>query len=264
MKVSSRAIVGLVAFGNLFGAVVGEKVTLPISNGTVHWGYFSKLEEPVLYVNSTDEIVVEMATHHACDDWDKMVRGDPGMESVYTWNEDGANEAYRGATGQGDGVHVLTGPIYVNGAEPGDILKVEILDLKARANPDGKKYGSNAAAWWGFHARTDKADGTPWDQFSDEVVTIYEIIEEDGMEYATPSYQFEWPTIFDPQGKDRNFIAYPGTCVPHDAHGDTIPSSDGKYYNEDINFRFSPSNALNRQQFCSFYNSVGSQLDKDW
>lgn len=35
----------------------------------------------------------------------------------------------RGATGGGDGVHVLTGPIYVNGAQPGDVLKVEILAL---------------------------------------------------------------------------------------------------------------------------------------
>ena len=33
--------------GWMFGAVVGEKVTLPISNSTVHWGYFSKLEEPI-------------------------------------------------------------------------------------------------------------------------------------------------------------------------------------------------------------------------
>ena len=72
MKVSSNAIVGLATLGGLVATAAGEKVTLPISNSTVHWGYFSKLEAPVLYVNSTDEIVVEMATHHACDDWDKM------------------------------------------------------------------------------------------------------------------------------------------------------------------------------------------------
>ena len=82
------------------------------------------------------------------------------MESIYLWNEDGANEAYRGASGGGDGVHVLTGPIYVNEAEPGDILKVEILDLKARVNPEGRAFGSNAAAWWGFQARVDKVDGS--------------------------------------------------------------------------------------------------------
>jgi acetamidase/formamidase len=54
------------------------------------------------------------------------------------------------------GVHVLTGPIFVEGAEPGDVLKVEILDLVPRVNPDGKTFGSNAAAWWGYHARANK------------------------------------------------------------------------------------------------------------
>lgn len=211
-------------------------IHIPLSNATVHWGYFSKTEEPIIAISSGDEITVEMATHHACDDWDKMIEGDEGMESVYLWNEDGANENYRGASGGGDGVHILTGPIYVEEAEPGDILKVEILDLMPRVNPEGRAFGSNAAAWWGFQARVDQADNTTFDagdftgtpDSNDEFITIYEIIEEDGMSYAVPSYQFEWPTITDPQGEVRNFIAYPGTCVPHDSHGDTVPTSTGK------------------------------------
>lgn len=163
-----------------------------------------------------------------------MIKGDAGMESIYEWDEDGANEPYRGATGGGDGVHILTGPIYVNGAEPGDILMVEILDLKARTNPDGKAFGSNAAAWWGFQARTNKVNGDPFyagsftntPEMNDEVVTIYEIVDEAGESYAVPSYQFEWPVITDPQGNVRDYIAYPGTCVPHDVHATTFPSSD--------------------------------------
>ncbi|KAG7361755.1 AraC family transcriptional regulator [Nitzschia inconspicua] len=206
---------------------------IALSNETVHWGYFSKSLEPIVTIESGTEITVEMATHHACDDWDKMIKGDEGMESIYLWNEDGANQDYRGASGTGDGVHILTGPIFVEGAEPGDILKVEILDLKPRVNPEGRAFGSNAAAWWGFQARVNKTDdtaftagdftGTP--DSNDEFITIYEIIEVDGQSYVIPSYQFEWPVIEDPQGNVRNFIAYPGTCVPHDPHGDTIPSS---------------------------------------
>jgi len=46
-------------------------------------------------------------------------------------------------TGSGDGVHVLTGPIYVEGAEPGDVLKVEILELYPRQNPQCESYGVN-------------------------------------------------------------------------------------------------------------------------
>lgn len=174
---------------------------------------------------------MEMATHHACDDYDKMIKGDQGMEDIFLWNDKKMiSEPFRGATGSGDGVHVLTGPIFVSGSSPGDILKVEILELSPRKNPvTGKMYGSNAAAWWGFQSRTNKVDGTPFTAGSftstpdsnDEVVTIYEIIEdaETGESYATPSYQFMWPTITDPDGITRNFIAYPGTCVPHDQHG---------------------------------------------
>jgi len=136
--------------------------TLPLSAANVHWGYFSKTLDPVLTIASGDEVEVEMATHHGCDDWDLMIEGDPGMEDVFYWSHmDGANEHFRGATGGGDGVHILTGPIYVEGAEPGDMLKVDILDLKPRKNPaTGKTYGSNAAAWWGFHARVKMADGS--------------------------------------------------------------------------------------------------------
>ena len=136
--------------------------TLELSAANVHWGYFSKTLDPVLTMSSGEEVEVEMATHHGCDDWDLMIEGDPGMEDVFYWdNMDGANEHFRGKTGAGDGVHVLTGPIYVDGAEPGDMLKVEILDLKPRKNPaTGRTFGSNAAAWWGFHARVPKVDGT--------------------------------------------------------------------------------------------------------
>ena len=77
-----------------------------------------------------------------------MIKGDPGMESIYTWSEHTKRESFRGTSGGGDGVHVLTGPIAVDGAEPGDVLKVEIVDLRPRANPEGKTYGSNANAFF--------------------------------------------------------------------------------------------------------------------
>jgi hypothetical protein len=48
-------------------------------------------------------------------------------------------------TGSGDGVHVLTGPIFVETAEPGDVLKVEILKLYPRLNPQGETYGVNVS-----------------------------------------------------------------------------------------------------------------------
>jgi hypothetical protein len=202
---------------------------LKLSSANVHWGYFSKTQEPVLTIDSGAEIVVEMATHHACDEYDLMILGDPGLEEIYHWNQTSKIEDYRGASGAGDGVHILSGPIYVNGAEPGDILKVEILDLAPRPNSEGKTFGSNAAAWWGFQYRVPAEDGTDLTAgtFSgtpgenDEFVTIYELVTESGTGngYAVPVFQFEWPTIIDPMNTTRDYIAYPGTCIPHQPHG---------------------------------------------
>ena len=62
---------------------------------------------------------------------------------------------------------------------------------------------------------------------NNEVVTIYELEEIDGQSYAVPQYQFGWPAIIDPNGTRRDYIAYPGTCIPHDLHGcseEWIPS----------------------------------------
>ena len=40
----------------------------------------------------------------------------------------------------GMGAHVLTGPVYVEGAEPGDLLEVRVIDVKFRV-----PYGVNAS-----------------------------------------------------------------------------------------------------------------------
>jgi acetamidase/formamidase len=56
--------------------------------------------------------------------------------------------------GEGYGVHICTGPVFVRDAEPCDVLEVRILDVKPRGccNPafEGRAFGSNEAAWWGF------------------------------------------------------------------------------------------------------------------
>jgi acetamidase/formamidase len=52
------------------------------------------------------------------------------------------------------------------------------------------------------------------------------MLDQKGGDYAVPLYQFEWPKMTDPNGEMRDYIAYPGTCVPHDDHGSTTVSSD--------------------------------------
>lgn len=198
---------------------------LAASADTVHWGYFSKALEPKLTVDSGDIITVETLTHHANDDASLMVTGDPGAESVFAWTKDGKGVDRRGAgstdpavykvgSGDGAGVHILTGPIYVNGAEPGDVLEVDILDVNPRptGNPEfpGRTFGSNAAAWWGFHYKELLEDPKPR-----EVITIYELDATGEQDYATALYNFRWTPQTDPFGVVHETIDYPGVPVDH-------------------------------------------------
>src|SRR5712692_3253892 len=51
---------------------------VPATDKTVHWGYFSKLLKPQVEVNSGDFVTIEALTHHANDDAERMIKGDPG------------------------------------------------------------------------------------------------------------------------------------------------------------------------------------------
>jgi acetamidase/formamidase len=186
---------------------------LPANSETVHWGYFSKLLKPQLEVDSGDYITIEAVTHHAGDDTERMVKGDPGVESIYLWTKDKKGVNRRGA-GEGYGVHICTGPVAIRGAEPGDILEVRIVDVKPRpcANPAyaGKSFGSNAAAWWGFQYHDLITDPKPR-----EVCTIYEIDTSGQRNWAQAVYNFRWVPQTDPFGVAHNIIDYPGVPVDH-------------------------------------------------
>src|SRR3954454_9856968 len=52
---------------------------VPATDKTVHWGYFSKNLKPVVEVVSGDFVTIETVTHHANDDAERMVKGDPGV-----------------------------------------------------------------------------------------------------------------------------------------------------------------------------------------
>lgn len=190
---------------------------------TVHWGYFSQSLEPKLTIDSGDIVTVETLTHHANDDASLMVIGDPGAESVFAWTSDGKGvdrrgagstdpEVYTNGSGQGAGVHILTGPIYVNGAEPGDVLEVKILDVAPRpsGNPEyeGRTFGSNAAAWWGFHYNDMIEEPKPR-----EIITIYELDATETEDYATALYNYRWTPQTDPYGVVHEIIDYPGVPV---------------------------------------------------
>ena len=197
--------------------------TLPVSPKTVHWGYFSKKVTPALTLRSGDRATIETLTHHANDDYERMIQGDPGAESVFQWTREHKAVARRGSgptegpfirgAGEGIGVHLLTGPVAIEGAEPGDILEVRILDIRPRPSCSachaGRCFGSNVAANWGFHYHDLIEEPKPR-----EVVTIFEL-DTSGEPCAKAVYNYVWTPQTDPDGIVHPTIDYPGVRVDH-------------------------------------------------
>ena len=198
---------------------------LPITVGAVHWGYFSRALRPVLTVKSGDIVTVETLTQHATDDCSRMVQGDAAAESIVGWTKGAKNVDRRGAgpmdasiygrgAGEGFGVHICTGPIAIEGATPGDVLEIEILEVTPRPSqsPDyaGRSFGSNAAVWWGFHYKDLLTEPRPR-----ETVTLYEIAQDGAGYFATAVYSYRWTPQRDPDGVLHPTIDYPGVPVDH-------------------------------------------------
>ena len=196
---------------------------LPVSPATVHWGYFSKAVTPSLTLRSGDRATIETLTHHANDDYERMIAGDPGAESVFHWTREHKAISRRGAgpadgpftlgSGEGVGVHLLTGPVVIEGAEPGDVLEVRILDVRPRPSCNachaGRCFGSNVAASWGFQYHDLIEEPKPR-----EVVTIFEL-DTSGEPFARAVYNYVWTPQTDPDGIVHRMIDYPGVKVDH-------------------------------------------------
>lgn len=189
---------------------------VPATDKTVHWGYFSKNLKPLIEIDSGDYVTLECLTHQAGDDPERMINNDPGAESVYHWTREQKNVNRRGAgpldapngAGGGQGVHIMTGPIFVRNAAPGDILEVRILDMYPRpsGNPAfrNKTFGTNLAAHWGFQYHDLIEEPKPR-----EVVTIYEIDSTGGSDWARPLYNYRWGPFTDPNGVEHKIYNYP-------------------------------------------------------
>lgn len=92
----------------------GKHHTLPATLETVQWGWLDPKEPPKLTIESGDTVSIETMMHSH----DKVKPGMSMDELV----------ALRKAN-PGGGPHSMTGPIYVNGAEPGDVLEIRILRI---------------------------------------------------------------------------------------------------------------------------------------
>jgi acetamidase/formamidase len=90
---------------------------------TVTWGYYDAKAPPKLRIKSGE--VVQMQTLVACT---PALLEEAGLPPAQVQPE--LRAIAQQVTDKGPGIHILTGPIYVEDAQPGDVLEVRILDVK--------------------------------------------------------------------------------------------------------------------------------------
>lgn len=91
---------------------------LPATLETTQWGWYDNAQPPVLRIKAGDTVALETMMHSH----NQVVPGTT-IEQIKKLRTD-----YPGR-----GPHTITGPIYVEGAEPGDVLKVTINKIVPRS-----------------------------------------------------------------------------------------------------------------------------------
>jgi acetamidase/formamidase len=118
-----RATVALLCLTVGLPAAAAE-YTLLAKPDTVAWGYYSGQSKPVLTVKSGD--TVRMQTLSTCGSPETMISRGVKPEDIpaYTY------PIYKEVTDKGPGGHILTGPVAIAEAEPGDVLEVQIQKVE--------------------------------------------------------------------------------------------------------------------------------------
>jgi acetamidase/formamidase len=148
---------------------------------TVHWGYFDANLTPALKVKSGDFVQMETVSQNAGDAPDLLM--DEGIRRIYEEIPE---------DDRSPGVHIMTGPIWIEDAKPGDMLEVRYLQLTPRL-----LYGSNLAGSWG--SLYDQFDGK-------ERATIFKLVL--ASQHVYPLFGYDLPRKYD----------FPGMITqPHEA-----------------------------------------------
>ena len=95
---------------------------LPASPSTVAWGYYSAQAKPVLTVHSGD--TVRIHTVSTCS-LERMEEKGVPHNAIPQYDRD----IHEQVKEKGPGGHILTGPLAIEEAEPGDVLEVDIQKI---------------------------------------------------------------------------------------------------------------------------------------
>jgi len=97
--------------------------TLKATPATVAWGYYSGASKPVLTVHTGD--TVTMQTLSTCGSAERLKSLGVKEADIPPYTQ----PIYDQVKDKGPGGHILTGPVAIEEAEPGDVLEVEILKV---------------------------------------------------------------------------------------------------------------------------------------
>src|ERR1700676_2224491 len=100
----------------------GAHYTLEPSPKTIEWGYYDASISPVLRIRSGDTVDI-----HTLITSSPQRLEDAGIPPNQV--ESSLREIFQQVTLKGPGPHILTGPIYIEDAQPGDVLEVRILAI---------------------------------------------------------------------------------------------------------------------------------------
>jgi acetamidase/formamidase len=112
---------------------------LPATPTTVQWGHYDATSKPCLTIKSGDTVVVHTLLTNSPTGLEKAGVAPAAVEQSLRAVFAGVPQSERGPGG-----HILTGPIAIEGAEPGDTLEVRILkiDLAIPYAYNGFRYGA--------------------------------------------------------------------------------------------------------------------------
>jgi len=119
MKITSSLITLIV----LVTATAQQPFQLKPTPKTIAWGYYDASTPPVMRIKSGDTVEIQT-----------LITSSPTrLEGAGVKPEDveqSLRDIWKEVTNKGPGGHILTGPIFIEGAEPGDVLEVRIKEIK--------------------------------------------------------------------------------------------------------------------------------------
>ena len=206
----------------LEGSVYHELSATPAN---CQWGYFNKAQKPILTIKSGDFVYMECLSHHAGDAPDLMM--DDGVWAIFKEIKESE---------RGPGVHIVTGPIAIEGAEPGDVLECQLLNAEPRL-PYGVNFEANWGLLYGGSAGASLEHPATTDLEGHEHVVVYEADWSSGV--ARALFQYSYPhskpipfpgIVIDPGATRREpvlrQVAVP--LRPHMGVAGVAPVEDGK------------------------------------